>query len=85
MLQGFQDKFVVIYNRYPGFRHLEKSKIGLVNAMVLTADIEVSDGSRRELVALRRMPKNTSKILLFRVKDLSCEPPRGFMASTSAQ
>jgi hypothetical protein len=57
MLHGFQNKFVVIYDGYLSFPHLEKSKIGLVNAMVLTADIEVSNGSRPELVARRGMPK----------------------------
>jgi len=85
MLQGLQNKFVVIYNRYLGFAHGEKSKIGLVNAMVLTADIEVSVGSCRELAARRGMPKKHPKSCYFTSKFCSAEPPTGFTAGTSAQ
>src|SRR6516165_5510975 len=86
MLQGFQNKFVVIYNRYLDFRHLEKSKIGLVNAMVLTADIEVSDGScRRHCFTAGNAKKHIKKLVISSQRFVLPSLRRDLWSGTSAQ
>jgi hypothetical protein len=81
MLQGFQNKFVVIYNRYLGFPHVEKSKISLMNAMVCSRPTSMSAMAGVGGECQETHPESC----YFGSKICAAEPSTGLTAGTSVQ